>query len=144
MQNLTRILVKYLSLARIFVPCDSSSVSLSPHPPPPPPASASLPSVPFPSPPPPLISPLVLDQAVSITKVWDVVMYGFEAMWPAGRTQVDGRNMGDVWEHSALPSDGGGCSNLVPFHKLSQWMTYSLMEPLQVREEWCSRTLCSF
>lgn len=69
---------------------------------------------------------------MSITKVWEVVMYGFEAMWPAGRTQLDGRNMGDVWEHSALPDDGSGWSNLVPFHKLSQWMTYSLMEPLQV------------
>lgn len=59
-------------------------------------------------------------------------MYGFEAMWPKGRTELDGCNMGDVWEHSALPDDGSGCSKLVPFHKLSQWMTYSLMEPLQV------------
>ncbi|CAM9835300.1 unnamed protein product, partial [Ectocarpus sp. 8 AP-2014] len=70
-------------------------------------------------------------QTVSITRVWEVVMYGFEAMWPAGRTELDGRSMGDVWEHSALPDDGSGWSNLVPFHKLSQWMTYSLMEPLQ-------------
>lgn len=62
-------------------------------------------------------------------------MYGFEAMWPKGRTELDGRSMGDVWEHSALPRDGDGWSNLVPFHKLSQWMTYSLMEPLQVRRE---------
>ncbi|CAN0018382.1 unnamed protein product [Ectocarpus sp. 4 AP-2014] len=70
-------------------------------------------------------------KTVSITKVWEVVMYGLEAMWPAGRTELDGRSMGDVWEHSALPDDGSGWSNLVPFHKLSQWMTYSLMEPLQ-------------
>lgn len=59
-------------------------------------------------------------------------MYGFDAMWPAGRTELDGKSMGDVWEHSALPDDGTGSSQLVPFHKLSQWMTYSLMEPLQV------------
>ncbi|CAM9784869.1 unnamed protein product, partial [Choristocarpus tenellus] len=26
---------------------------------------------------------------VSITKVWEVVMYGYEAMWPAGRTTLD-------------------------------------------------------
>ncbi|CAM9180845.1 unnamed protein product [Scytosiphon promiscuus] len=70
-------------------------------------------------------------KSVSITKVWEVVMYGFEAMWPKGRTELDGRSMGDVWEHSALPDDGSGWSKLVPFHKLSQWMTYSLMEPLQ-------------
>ncbi len=31
--------------------------------------------------------------------------------------------LGDVWPHAAL--------GLVPFHKLSQWMSYSLVEPLQ-------------
>jgi hypothetical protein len=31
--------------------------------------------------------------------------------------------MGDVWKHSAV--------GLVPFHKLSQWLSYSLVEPLQ-------------
>ena len=31
--------------------------------------------------------------------------------------------MGDVWPHPAL--------GLVPFHKLSQWLSYSLVEPLQ-------------
>lgn len=69
---------------------------------------------------------------MSITKVWEVVMYGFEEMWPKGRTELDGRNMGDVWKHSALPDDGSGWSQLVPFHKLCQWMTYSIMDSLQV------------
>ncbi|CAM9747486.1 unnamed protein product, partial [Sphacelaria rigidula] len=68
---------------------------------------------------------------VSITKVWEVVMYGFEAMWPKARTELDGCSMGDVWRHPLLPDDGSGWSQLVPFHKLSQWLTYSLMEPLQ-------------
>ncbi|MBS0548666.1 MAG: URC4/urg3 family protein [Proteobacteria bacterium] len=31
--------------------------------------------------------------------------------------------MGDVWEHRAL--------GLVPFHKLSQWLSYSLVEPIE-------------
>lgn len=31
--------------------------------------------------------------------------------------------MGDVWEHSVV--------GLVPFHKLSQWMSYSLVEPVE-------------
>jgi hypothetical protein len=31
--------------------------------------------------------------------------------------------MGDVWRHSAV--------GLVPFHKLSQWMSYSLVEPIE-------------
>ena len=31
--------------------------------------------------------------------------------------------MGDIWRHPAI--------GLVPFHKLSQWMSYSLVEPLE-------------
>ena len=34
--------------------------------------------------------------------------------------------MGDCGHHRAVPGDG-----VVPFHKLSQWLAYSLVEPLQ-------------
>lgn len=58
-------------------------------------------------------------------------MAGLESIWPTGRTTVNGTSMGDVWPHSALAQgDGGPSAGLVPFHKLSQWLTYSLMEPL--------------
>lgn len=50
-------------------------------------------------------------------------------VWPS-RVVIDGVNLGDVGRHPAAvaagPSDG-----LVPFHKLSQWLAYSLIEPLQ-------------
>lgn len=36
------------------------------------------------------------------------------------------RPLGDCGRHRAVPGDG-----LVPFHKLSQWLAYSLVEPLQ-------------
>ena len=39
-------------------------------------------------------------------------------------------NLGDVWPHSALGATDHPDS-LVPFHKLSQWLTYSLLEPLE-------------
>ncbi len=45
-------------------------------------------------------------------------------IWP-GRTQLAGRNLGDTWAHPLAPH------GLVPFHKLSQWLTYSLFEPMQ-------------
>ena len=48
------------------------------------------------------------------------VLDGLGPIWP-GRLQSHGINLGDVWQHS---------SGLVPFHKLSQWMTYSLIEPI--------------
>ncbi|POM65874.1 hypothetical protein PHPALM_18347 [Phytophthora palmivora] len=38
---------------------------------------------------------------VSITELWKVVLYGLQDIWPASRTQIDGQNMGDVWELSS-------------------------------------------
>ncbi len=46
-------------------------------------------------------------------------------IWP-GRISRDGVNLGDTWAHPSIPGDG-----LIPFHKLSQWLSYSLVEPLQ-------------
>lgn len=45
-------------------------------------------------------------------------------VWP-GRISLQGVPLGDCWSHPAL-SDG-----LLPFHKLTQWLTYSLLEPLE-------------
>lgn len=68
---------------------------------------------------------------VSVHELWKVLMYGLESIWPAGRSQIDGKNLGDVWPHSALPKDANDeSSGYVPFHKLSQWLGYSLLEPL--------------
>ena len=46
-------------------------------------------------------------------------------IWPA-RLTLAGENLGDVWRHPALPGDG-----MVPFHKLSQWLSYSIIEVLE-------------
>lgn len=61
--------------------------------------------------------------------VLSAVLFGLGDIW-AGRLTIAGVNLGDVWVHSALPGDRP-YSQLVPFHKLSQWLTYSLLEPLQ-------------
>ncbi|MEX0798080.1 MAG: URC4/urg3 family protein [Bacteriovoracaceae bacterium] len=57
------------------------------------------------------------------------VLIHFGEIWPS-RLKVDGVNLGDVWRHSGLEAKDE-LSNLVPFHKLSQWLTYSLIEPIQ-------------
>ncbi|RZM83043.1 DUF1688 family protein [Leptolyngbya iicbica LK] len=57
------------------------------------------------------------------------VLISFGDIWP-GRVAIADTNLGDVWPHPALSNTGPG-TNLVPFHKLSQWLTYSLVEPLQ-------------
>jgi hypothetical protein len=62
-------------------------------------------------------------------KILGAVLDALGPIWP-GRIAIGGVNLGDVWRHSALPEDDLG-HGLVPFHKLSQWLTYSLMEPLE-------------
>jgi hypothetical protein len=53
-----------------------------------------------------------------------LVLRAFGPIWP-GRLSLNGVPLGDCGRHSAVPGD-----KLVPFHKLSQWLTYSLIEPL--------------
>lgn len=59
----------------------------------------------------------------------DAVMRGFGAIWP-GRHSLAGVNLGDAWHHSAVQVPDHTTS-FVPFHKLSQWLIYSLIEPMQ-------------
>ena len=53
-----------------------------------------------------------------------LVLRAFGPIWP-GRLSLDQVPLGDCGRHGAVLGDG-----LVPFHKLSQWLTYSLIEPL--------------
>jgi len=66
---------------------------------------------------------------VTATDVLTQVLESLGPIWP-GRITLDGVNLGDVWPHSALGASDHPDS-LVPFHKLSQWLTYSLLEPLE-------------
>ena len=66
--------------------------------------------------------------SLALTDVLHAVLHGLGAIWP-GRTTLDGINLGDVWRHPAVVRDDA-THGLVPFHKLSQWLTYSLVEPM--------------
>ena len=69
-------------------------------------------------------------QTIQVAALWELVIDGLEDVWPReGRLSLDGCNLGDVWHHSALGARED-MNSLVPFHKLSQWLTYSLLEPL--------------
>jgi hypothetical protein len=50
-------------------------------------------------------------------------------IWPS-RLSLGGVPLGDCWRHSAIVTTDE-TSGLVPLHKLSQWLAYSLIEPLQ-------------
>ncbi|WP_042142357.1 MULTISPECIES: DUF1688 family protein [unclassified Pseudoalteromonas] len=60
--------------------------------------------------------------------ILESVLINFGDIWP-GRICINNINMGDLWAYSKLKSDDP-LSCLVPFHKLSQWLTYSLIEPI--------------
>jgi len=62
------------------------------------------------------------NNTLAAVTVFQAILQGLGDIWP-GRLVIAGVNLGDVWHHPAV--------GLVPFHKLSQWLTYSLLEPLQ-------------
>jgi hypothetical protein len=55
--------------------------------------------------------------------ILEVLLQALGPIWP-GRLSLGGQPLGDCWTHPAV--DG-----FVPLHKLSQWMSYSLIEPLE-------------
>jgi hypothetical protein len=67
-------------------------------------------------------------QSIPAKALLRAVLDGLGPIWP-GRLSARGVNLGDIWQHSEL-GGGKGLPSLVPFHKLSQWMTYSLIEPI--------------
>lgn len=66
---------------------------------------------------------------LNAAEVLSAILAGLGEIWP-GRLAIAGVNLGDVWIHPALQKDNKS-DGYVPFHKLSQWLTYSLLEPLQ-------------
>jgi len=68
--------------------------------------------------------------SVEARAILAAVLDGFSTVWPP-RVLLGGRSLGDVWRHPDLPLEAGAPAasvGLVPFHKLSQWLTYSLIE----------------
>jgi hypothetical protein len=64
-------------------------------------------------------------EALTAPEILRTLLRLFGPIWP-GRISLAGMPLGDCGRHPAVPGDG-----LVPFHKLSQWLTYSLVEPLE-------------
>lgn len=67
---------------------------------------------------------------VPLPTLWSVLMDGLSSIWPATRTQIDGMSIGDAWPCESMPPALPPWENIVPFHKLTQWLCYSLMVPM--------------
>ncbi len=66
---------------------------------------------------------------VQAPAILGAVLRHLGSIWPS-RLSLGGVPLGDCWRHPLL-DDGTPGSDLVPFHKLSQWLSYSLIEPVQ-------------
>jgi hypothetical protein len=69
---------------------------------------------------------------VSAPDILGAILLHLGAIWP-GRITLGGLDLGDTWRYplgARTPGAAGETDGLVPFHKLSQWLAYSLIEPL--------------
>lgn len=69
------------------------------------------------------------DGRISAATVLTTLLDGLSSIWPSGLV-LRGFAVGDAGRHPAVRTDDDS-DGIVPFHKLSQWLTYSLIEPLQ-------------
>ncbi len=69
------------------------------------------------------------DGRLAAPRILEAVLAHFGAIWP-GRLSLGGVPLGDTWRHDVVKR-ADSTTGFVPFHKLSQWLAYSLIEPLQ-------------
>jgi hypothetical protein len=69
------------------------------------------------------------NNTISAPAILETLLENFGSIWPS-RLSLDGVPLGDCWRHPALDGQANA-PGLMPFHKLSQWLAYSLIEPLQ-------------
>jgi hypothetical protein len=67
--------------------------------------------------------------AISAPTILSELLLQFGPIWPS-RLTLGGVPLGDCWRHPAVVAPDA-TNGLVPLHKLSQWLAYSLIEPLQ-------------
>ena len=75
------------------------------------------------------LATLAVDNKLPAPTILSELLLHFGPIWPS-RLTLGGVPLGDCWRHPALTT-ADATTELVPLHKLSQWLAYSLIEPLQ-------------
>lgn len=70
--------------------------------------------------------------SVSAPDILSLLLRYLSPIWLSNNA-IDDYPLGDCWRHDAVPGPGR-TAGWMPLHKLSQWLTYSLLEPF----EWAS------
>ena len=80
-----------------------------------------------------MISPLGPDVPptadVTAHDILSEILMTLSGIWPSANF-IGNVPLGDCWRHSAVRGEGL-TDGWMPFHKLSQWLTYSLIEPFE-------------
>jgi hypothetical protein len=69
--------------------------------------------------------------------LWTTLQTVLLPVWPSSRTHIDGHPLGDAWPLQVLEGDAeltahkSKCAHIQPFHKLTQWLAYSLTVPFE-------------
>jgi len=66
--------------------------------------------------------------AIAAPTILVALLHQLKSIWPS-RLTLGGIPLGDCWRHPSIKV-GDATDGLVPLHKLSQWLAYSLIEPL--------------
>ncbi|MGO4525536.1 URC4/urg3 family protein [Microvirga sp. 2MCAF35] len=82
-----------------------------------------------------IIAATAEDGNIKATAILDALLTHLGPIWP-GRITLGGIDLGDTWRHPLVDAPDV-TKGLIPFHKLSQWLSYSLIEPL----EWAGFTV---
>ena len=72
---------------------------------------------------------LAKDRRLPAPAILSELLQQFGPIWPS-RLTLGGIALGDCWKHPSLVTEDA-TSGLDPLHKLSHWLAYSLIEPLQ-------------
>lgn len=64
---------------------------------------------------------------ISVRVLWNAVIEGLGGVFP----DPSGQGLGDAYSHPKLAGGDDPLNSYVPYHKLAQWLTYSLLDPLE-------------
>jgi Protein of unknown function (DUF1688) len=74
-----------------------------------------------------LLQSVSVDKNIDVNILWDSLQKLLIPTWPAGRTVFNDKPLGDAWPLKLLiKKESLSRVGIQPFHKLTQWLTYSL------------------
>ncbi|EXJ90478.1 hypothetical protein A1O1_03581 [Capronia coronata CBS 617.96] len=75
-------------------------------------------------------------KVLDVELLWSCLQQLLIPSWPEGRTRINGQPIGDAWPLQVLAHEAEKqgepqtpTTSIQPFHKLTQWLAYSLMVP---------------